>query len=75
MLSFLNAAGTLALRLAPETGKFPDGIRQELGVLHGCALQKYAVMPGSIVDDLHALTPHFAERQDWIATRKPNPTQ
>lgn len=75
MFSFLDEAGTLALRLAAtDRGRFIATFGARLQQAHGRVMQEYVAVPPGLLDNLDALTPWFAAAWTYANSLKPKAT-
>jgi hypothetical protein len=75
MFSFLDPAGSLALRLpADAREEFLARYGAELAVQHGRTMREYVVVPGDLLERTDDLRPWLVRSHEWIGTLKPKPT-
>jgi len=76
MFSYLNASGSLALRLpAAEREKFLKKYKATLFVAYGAVMKEYVTVPDSLLRDTKTLRRYFQLSYDYIKTLKPNPSK
>jgi hypothetical protein len=75
MFSFLDATGSMALRLAPEARyEFLAQYGSTLAEQHGHTMKEYVVVPPSLLERTDELPAWLVRSHDWIGTLKPKPT-
>ena len=75
MFSFLDATGSMALRLPPEArDEFVARYASTLAEQHGHTMKEYVVVPPSLLDRTDELPAWLMRSHDWIGTLKPKPT-
>ena len=76
MFSFLDKAGSMALRLPKDSRKrFIDEYVTTIAEQYGRRMKEYVVIPGNLLDNTEELRPWFDESYEWIGTLKPKPTK
>jgi hypothetical protein len=76
MFSFLDAAGTMALRLSDELRE--DFLtRYDSGPVmqHGSVMRGYVAVPDELLHNTDELAGWFDKSHDWIGTLQPKPTR
>ncbi len=76
MFSFLDAAGTIAIRLSPADReawalRYPD----DPVIQYGSVMRGYVALPETVCDDLAEATTWLTRSRSWIATLEPKPTK
>jgi hypothetical protein len=75
MFSFLDAAGSMALRLPPEArDEFITKYASTLAEQRGHTMKEYVVVPPSLLELTDELRAWLMRSHDWIGTLKPKPT-
>lgn len=76
MFSFLDADGTMALRL-PDDLQDEFLARYESGpvVQYGSVMRGYISVPAGLLSDTDELREWFDKSYDWIGTLEPKPTK
>jgi hypothetical protein len=75
MFSFLDAVGTMALRLPPDAREaFMAQYRTSLAKQHGHTMTEYVVVPDALLERTDELATWLVRSHDWIGTLKPKPT-
>ena len=75
MFSFLDAIGSMALRLPPEArDEFLARYASTLAEQHGHTMREYVVVPPSLLDRTDELRAWLMRSHEWIGTLKPKPT-
>lgn len=75
MFSFLDTAGTLAIRLpAPLRGDFLAKYDSQIVEQHGRVMAEYVSVPTGLLSDTAELQAWFDESYEWIGTLTPKPT-
>jgi hypothetical protein len=76
MFSFLDADGSVALRLSGELGEEFESIYDSGPVIqYGSVMRGYVSIPMVLLADTNELTAWFDKAYDWIGTLAPNPTK
>ena len=76
MFSFLDATGSLALRLAPaERAAFIERYGTALHVAHGRVMAEYVTVPQAVLADARELQPWFTASYRYVAGLKAKPTR
>ena len=76
MFSFLDADGSMALRLSDELGEEFKSIYDSGPVIqYGSVMRGYVSVPMVLLADTNELTAWFDKAYDWIGTLAPNPTK
>ncbi len=76
MTSYLDAPGSLVLRLSPEDRRrFMASFGTTLHTAYGVVQPEFVDVPDSLLEDTDSLKPWFAASLDWIATLKPKATK
>lgn len=74
MFSFLDAAGSMGLRLSPEAREeFLDKYETTLVEQHGHLMKDYVVVPDKLLENTRELSTWFDRSHDYIGTLKPKP--
>lgn len=75
MFSFLDAAGTIALRL-PPAGRATFVARHGGPPVeqHGRVMADYVLLPDAMLDDPNELREWFEQAWDWVGSLAPKPT-
>jgi hypothetical protein len=75
MFSFLDATGTMALRLSDsDRSEFLDAYSTSLAEQHGRQMKDYVVVPDHLLERTAELSGWFQRSHEWIGTLKPKPT-
>lgn len=75
MFSYLNAAGSLALRLPEgEREKFLKKHKTTLFTAYGAVMKEYVTVPGSLLANTKELRKYFEISYEYIKSLKPKPT-
>jgi hypothetical protein len=75
MFSFLDAAGSVSLRLPPGVGQeFITQYDARPAAQHGRTMQEYVVVPDSLLERTEELRVWLERSHVWIASLKPKPT-
>jgi hypothetical protein len=75
MFSFLDPAGSMALRLPPDARQeFIARYKTSLAEQHGHTMKEYVLVPDALLDRTDELAAWLARSHDWIGTLKPKPT-
>ncbi len=76
MFSYLDASGTLALRLPPpDREAFIARYGAALQVAYGIVQREYVAVPAALLDDTAELAPWFATSLAFARGLKPKPTK
>ena len=76
MTSYLDAPGSLVLRLAPDDRRrFMETYGTTLHTAYGVVQSEFVDVPDGLFEDTDALVPWFAASIDWVAGLKPKPTK
>jgi hypothetical protein len=76
MFSYLNASGSLALRLPEdERDKFLKKYKTTLFEAYGAVMKEYVTGPDSLLRDTKTLQRYFQMSYDYMKTLKPKPTK
>ncbi len=76
MFSYLNASGSLALRLPPdEREKFLKKYKTKLFEAYGIVMKEYVTVPDKLLRDTKTLQRYFQLSYEYIKTLKPKPTK
>jgi len=75
MFSFLDATGTMALRLPdPSRSEFLETFSTNLAEQHGRQMKEYVVVPDHLLKNTEELREWFQRSHEWIGTLKPKST-
>ncbi len=75
MFSYLDAAGTVALRLAEgDREAFIERHDARLQVAHGAVQREYVAVPAALLAETETLAPWFAASHAYVAGLTPKPT-
>jgi TfoX/Sxy family transcriptional regulator of competence genes len=76
MFTYLNASGSLALRL-PENAreKFLKKYKTTLFEAYGAVMKEYVTVPDSLLKDTRTLQQYFQFSYEYVKSLKPNPTK
>jgi hypothetical protein len=75
MFSFLDPAGSMALRLPPDArDEFLSRYGTTLAEQHGRTLKDYVIVPDSLLERTDELQEWFAQSHGWVGSLKPKPT-
>lgn len=75
MFSFLDADGTLCLRLSDEaTEEFRSTYDSGPVIQYGKTMQGYSSVPAEVADDLDTVTGWYDRSWEWIGTLAPKAT-
>jgi hypothetical protein len=75
MFSFLDAAGSMALRLPPDARQeFIAQYQTTLAEQHGHTMKEYVLVPDGLLNRTDELAAWLARSHDWIGTLEPKPT-
>jgi hypothetical protein len=76
MFSYLNASGSLALRLPEgEREKFLKKFKTTLFEAYGVVMKEYVTVPDSLLRNTKQLQKYFELSYQYIQTLKPKPTK
>ena len=76
MFSFLDAAGTMALRLSDELRENFQAKHESGPVIqYGSVMRGYASVPANLLAKTDELSEWFDRAHDWIGTLEPKPTK
>jgi hypothetical protein len=76
MFSYLDASGSMALRLAPnQRAAFIGRFQTALHVAHGVVQKEYVAVPDDLLADTDRLLPYFASSLEYALTLKAKPTK
>lgn len=76
MFSFLDADGTMALRLSPElTEEFRSAYDSGDVVQYGATMRGYSSVPAALLEDAATLIGWFDRSWAWVGTLPPKPTK
>lgn len=76
MFSFLDSAGTMALRLSEEMeAEFRSLYKSGPVRQYGSTMRGYSSVPPELFDDSEALREWYDRAWEWIGTLKPKPTK
>ena len=76
MFSFLDADGTMALRLSDELrDEFMASYESGPVTQYGSVMRGYASVPDELLTDTDALAGWFDRSYEWIGTLEPKPTK
>ena len=76
MFSFLDAGGTMALRLSDElTEEFRSSYESGDVIQYGSTMRGYSSIPSGLLADNNTLAGWFDRSWDWIGTLPPKPTK
>ena len=72
MFSFLDPAGSMALRLPPDARQeFIAQYQTSLAEQHGHTMKEYVVVPDDLLERTDELAAWLTRSHDWIGTLKP----
>jgi hypothetical protein len=75
MFSFLDAEGTMALRLSKiSADEFVSVYESGPVIQHGSIMRGYVSIPDDLLSDTEELGLWFEKAYDWIGTLEPKPT-
>ena len=75
MFSFLDAGGSMALRLSEDLGEqFQASYESGPVTSYGSVMRGYVSVPPDLLADPDELTAWFEKSYDWIGTLPPKPT-
>lgn len=76
MFSFLDAEGTMALRLSQElTDEFLARYESGPVIQYGSVMRGYVSVPDDLLSNAEELGSWFEKAHDWIGTLEPKPTK
>jgi len=76
MSSYLDATGSLALRLGPDDReRFLRQYDARLQEAYGTVQKEYVRVPVALLDDTAELGPWFRASDAWVSSLKPKPTK
>ena len=76
MFSFLDADGSMALRLSKEMGQeFMAAYESGPVIQYNSVMKGYVSVPESLLAETSQLLNWFNKSHDWIATLEPKPTR
>ncbi len=76
MFSFLDADGTMALRLSDEmTEEFRSAYESADVIQYNRTMRGYSSVPADLLDDTGTLAAWFDRSWEWIGTLPPKPTK
>ncbi len=76
MFSFLDAGGTMALRLPDEmTEEFRSTYDSGDVIQYGATMRGYSSIPAQLLADADTLRAWFDQSWEWIGTLPPKPTK
>jgi TfoX/Sxy family transcriptional regulator of competence genes len=76
MFTYLNPAGTLALRLPEkEREEFLKKYRTTLFEAYGAVMKEYVTVPDSLLNKTNELRKYLDKSYGYIKTLKPKPTK
>lgn len=76
MFSFLDADGSMALRLSDDlTEEFESSYETGPVIQYGSVMRDYRSVPADLFDDADTLRDWFKRSYDWIGTLEPKPTK
>ena len=76
MYSFLDADGTMAIRLSPElTREFRSSYASGDVIQYGSTMRGYSSVPTELLRDPESLTSWFERAWEWIGTQPAKPTK
>ena len=72
MFSFLDADGSMALRLSEEAGEaFRSSFESGPVIQYGSVMRGYVSVPRTLLEKTDELTPWFDRSYEWIGTLEP----
>jgi hypothetical protein len=75
MFSYLDAAGSMALRLSgPDRATFIGRFKTHLHEAYGIVQREYVTVPDALLDDTEHLLPWFRSSLEYAQSLKPKPT-
>ena len=76
MFSFLDADGTMALRLSDElTDEFRSSFESGDVIQYGATMRGYSSVPAGLLADVETLTGWFDRSWEWIGTQPAKPAK
>jgi TfoX/Sxy family transcriptional regulator of competence genes len=76
MFSFLDADGSMALRLSDDlTAQFRSQYGSGPVIQYGSTMRGYSSVPADLLADTESMTSWFDKSYDWIGTLPPKPTK
>jgi TfoX/Sxy family transcriptional regulator of competence genes len=76
MFTYLNASGSLALRLPEsEREKFMKKYKTTLFEAYGAVMKEYVTVPDSLLKDTKTLQQYFQLSYEYVKSLKPKPTK
>jgi len=76
MFSFLDADGSMALRLSKELGEeFLMAYESGPVIQYGSVMRGYVSVPDELLEDSAQLVEWFDKAYEWIGTLEPKPTK
>lgn len=76
MTSFLDPAGTMAVRLSDEmTAEFRSTYESGDVKQYGATMRGYSSVPSELLDDTNAIAEWFDRSFEWVGTLPPKPTK
>ena len=76
MFSYMNEAGSLALRLpTEERDKFLKKYKTTLFEAYGAVMKEYVTVPDGLLNNTKELRKYFDLSYQYVATLKPKPTK
>jgi hypothetical protein len=76
MFTYLNASGSLALRLPPdEREKFLKKYKTTLFEAYGAVMREYVTVPDSLLKNTKELGKYFALSYEYVGSLKPKPSK
>lgn len=76
MFSFIDASGTVALRLpSDQRERFLELYESTLAEQYGRQMQEFVVVPAELLDRADELAEWFERSHEWVGSLDPNPTK
>ncbi len=76
MFSFLDAVGTMAIRLSdPLADEFLSKYQSGPVIQYGSVMRGYLSVPDDLLSDTEMIGSWFERAYDWIGTLEPKPTK
>ncbi|HEX9644943.1 MAG TPA: hypothetical protein VGC11_13210 [Acidimicrobiia bacterium] len=76
MFSFLDASGTMALRLsADDRATFMEQYQTTIAEQYGRQMKEFVVVPDDLLERTDELGTWLGRSHEWIGTLKPKPTK
>lgn len=76
MFSFLDADGSMALRLSDEDyAEFVETYDSSPVIQYGATMRGYVAVPDDLFADMEGIGMWFRRSRDWIGTLDPKPTK